>query len=487
MSRRDATVGPVVLLIVFALVPALALWGSWQWADGKARSYDAVPPTSTPTLVPEPSPPLSTGLVSLRRAPAPLAREINLGAFETEVARLAGSVNDRSCMAVSVDGVPVGERNPDIGVIPASVQKVLVAAVALEVLGDDFRYTTEVRGSAPVDGVVAGDLFVVGGGDPVLSSDWYPGSDLERFPVVNHTSFDELADEVAAAGVTQVEGNIVGDGSRYDDEWYAPGWAPGVAGLEAGPYGALLVNDARVLGDERRGDDPNEAAAREFERLLGERGIGVGGVASGAAPEGLGVLASIDSMSLPAVVEQMLVTSDNNSAELMVKEIGLASAGEGTRSAGLAAMLTVLTDWDVDVEPLALADGSGLSPTNVLTCDAVMTVLRRSSHDGPLGAGLSVAGSTGTLRDVFVDSPVEGRLLGKTGTLNNPPFNEDPPAVKALAGYLPVSGGGAVEYVLLLNGPTISDQSEYRPVWNLLAEVLVTYPSGAGPDVLGPR
>lgn len=487
MTRRNATVGPVVLLVVLALVPALALWGSWQWADGKARSYDAVPPTSTPTLVPEPSPPLSTGLVSLRRAPAPLAREINLGAFEAEVARLAGSVNDRSCMSVSVDGVPVGARNPDIGVIPASVQKVLVAAVALEVLGSDFRYTTEVRGVAPVDGVVPGDLFLVGGGDPVLSSDWYPGSDLERFPVFNHTSLDELADDVAAAGVTRVEGNLIGDGSRYDDEWYAPGWAPGVAGLEAGPYGALLVNDARVRGDELRGDDPNEAAVREFERLLGERGISVGGTATGVAPEGLDVLASIDSMPLPAILEEMLATSDNNSAELLVKEIGLASDGDGTRPAGLAAVLVVLTDWGVDVGPLALADGSGLSPTNVLTCDAVIAVLRRSEHDGPLGSGLSVAGTSGTLRDVFVDSPVEGRLLGKTGTLNNPPFNEDPPAVKALAGYLPVGGGSAVEYTLMLNGPTISDQSEYRPVWGLLAEVLATYPSGAGPDVLGPR
>ena len=63
------------------------------------------------------------------------------------------------------------------------------------------------------------------------------------------------------------------------------------------------------------------------------------------------------------------------------------------------------------------------------------------------------------------DSEVAGRLLGKTGTLNNPPFDQDPPAVKALAGYLPVEGGGQVEYSLVLNGATISDQSEYRPIW----------------------
>ena len=89
--------------------------------------------------------------------------------------------------------------------------------------------------------------------------------------------------------------------------------------------------------------------------------------------------------------------------------------------------------------------------------------------------------------DEFVESAASGRLLGKTGTLNNPPFNEDPPAVKALSGYLPVDGGVDVQYALVLNGPTISDQSEYRPVWDRLADVLVSYPSGPTPAELGLR
>jgi serine-type D-Ala-D-Ala carboxypeptidase/endopeptidase (penicillin-binding protein 4) len=117
----------------------------------------------------------------------------------------------------------------------------------------------------------------------------------------------------------------------------------------------------------------------------------------------------------------------------------------------------------------------------------VLAVLQRFDPDGHVGTGFPVAGTSGTLRNVFTESPVAGRLLGKTGTLNNPPFNQDPPAVKGLAGYLPVEGGGAIEYSLLLNGPTISDQSEYRPVWDLLARVLDSYPAGAGPAVLGPR
>jgi len=489
VTRARAGAGPAVVLVLLALVPAVALWGVWRWAAGKAESFDAPPPTTVPIVVPEPSPPLSTAIVSLRRTPSLLSRELNLDEFRSAVTPLLDTINDRSCVAISLDGIEVGDRTSTLPVIPASVQKVMVASVALELLGPEFVYTTTVRAvELPVDGVVAGDLYLVGGGDPVLSGDWYPTSNLERFPVFNHTSLDTLADSVVAAGVRRVDGNVVGDGSRYDDEWFAPGWAQGVAGVEAGPYDALMANDARVLGDEFRASDPNQAAARELLRLLTERGVTVGGSAvSGVAPSDASDIAAIDSLPLPAIVEEMLANSDNNTAELMVKELGVAASGEGTRPAGLTAMLSVLQGWGVDVSDLVLADGSGLAPANLLTCDAVIAVLQRFDHDGDLGAGLPVAATTGTLRGIFTDSPVAGRLRGKTGTLNNPPFNQDPPAVKGLAGYLPVDGGGAIEYSLLLNGPTISDQSEYRPVWDLLGQVLATYPSGAGPAELGPR
>ena len=162
-------------------------------------------------------------------------------------------------------------------------------------------------------------------------------------------------------------------------------------------------------------------------------------------------------------------------------------AGEGTREAGLAAMTEQLQQWGVDTTNIVLSDGSGLSLDNRLTCDALVAVLQRSGPTDTIGAALPVAGQTGTLADIFTEHPVAGRLLGKTGTLNNPPFNQDPPAVKALAGYLPVEGGGAVEYALVLNGPTISDQSEYRPVWAEFADTLDTYPSGASPADVGLR
>lgn len=484
--------GPLIVLGLVALIPALALFGVYAFADGRVdENVAAPPPPSTIVDPPLPEEPLSNGMLSLRRLPAVISRDINVEEFASVVAGFTPEINERSCVAVSVDGEDVGAQNADLPVIPASTQKIVVAAAALDLLGDDFTYTTRVVApSAPADGVIDGDLVLVGGGDPVLSSSWYPTSNLELRPVFNHTSLDTLADRVLEAGVTQITGSVLGDGSRYDDEFFAPGWGNGVAGLEGGPYDAALVNDARVLGEEQRADEPNSAAAREFTRLLRERGItvdGEGTAGSASTIESSVEVATIESAPLTEIVEEMLTNSDNNTAELMVKEIGVAASPDagGTRQAGLDAIAERLDSWGVDTTGIVLADGSGLSPENRLTCAALLEVLQRSGPTETIGSALPVAGESGTLADVFVDHPVAGRLLGKTGTLNNPPFNADPPAVKALAGYLPIDGGGAVEYALVLNGPTISDQSEYRAVWNALADVLDSYPSGPSPAELG--
>lgn len=491
--RRGA--GPLVVLGIFAVVPAVALYSVFTWSASKIDDNEAAPPPPTTIVAPPlPAEPLRNTMLTFRRMPALVSRGLNLDQFVADVAPFLATINDRSCATVSVDGNPVGSVNGDVAVIPASTEKLVVAAVALERLGGDHVFTTRaVSAAPPTDGVISGDLVLLGGGDPLLSSDWYPTSGLEPRPVFNPTSLDSLADSVQAAGVTQITGAVLGDGSRYDDEFFAPGWGDGVAGLEAGPYDALIANDARVLGEEQRGDNSNSAAAREFTRLLRDRGVVVGveagvGVVTDLATSPFEV-AAINSVELTGVVAEMLTNSDNNTAELLVKEIGLAASrgGEGTRASGVAAMSEQLGQWGVDTTNIVLADGSGLSLDNRLTCDALVSVLQRSRSTDTIGAALPVAAQTGTLEDVFTEHPVAGRLLGKTGTLNNPPFNQDPPAVKALAGYLPVEGGGAVEYALVLNGPTISDQSEYRPVWTALADTLDSYPSGASPADVGLR
>ena len=89
---------------------------------------------------------------------------------------------------------------------------------------------------------------------------------------------------------------------------------------------------------------------------------------------------------------------------------------------------------------------------------------------------------SGTLADIFTDSPLAGRLAAKTGTLGNAPYNADPPAVKTLSGYVPVDGGGAIEFSLLLNATgTLTDQSVYRPIWDRLADRAGDVPVGPDP------
>jgi D-alanyl-D-alanine carboxypeptidase/D-alanyl-D-alanine-endopeptidase (penicillin-binding protein 4) len=83
-----------------------------------------------------------------------------------------------------------------------------------------------------------------------------------------------------------------------------------------------------------------------------------------------------------------------------------------------------------------------------------------------------------------------GRLRAKTGTLNNEPFDTDPHAVKALAGYVDPQGfadAGTIQFVLIANTPNVTEDNVYRPLWSALGERFATYPNGPPQDSLGPR
>ena len=105
-----------------------------------------------------------------------------------------------------------------------------------------------------------GDLYLVGGGDPVLASEWWNGNN-PKWPPFNETSFESLADAIQQHGVTKITGGVIGDGSRYDDEFFAPTWAAADHVTQAGPdrrsAGQRLVADAAGRGEgsgARRGD-----------------------------------------------------------------------------------------------------------------------------------------------------------------------------------------------------------------------------------------
>jgi D-alanyl-D-alanine carboxypeptidase/D-alanyl-D-alanine-endopeptidase (penicillin-binding protein 4) len=139
--------GPLVGLVLLALVPVAALTVLLVWSDTQADEHEAAaqaeefePPSAAVTA--EPAPALTTSMVAYRRVPATLAK---LGA-ENELAlameQLAVFVDGRSCLAVAVDGRTVVSTNGDVAVIPASTTKLLIAGAAIELLGADHRFTT---------------------------------------------------------------------------------------------------------------------------------------------------------------------------------------------------------------------------------------------------------------------------------------------------------------------------------------------------------
>ncbi|MGB8857851.1 MAG: D-alanyl-D-alanine carboxypeptidase [Ilumatobacteraceae bacterium] len=485
MTRRRRN--PYPGLIVVALVPALLLGGCWRFADGRTPDAPAAAPavgsvlsTAAPVL-------LGTPLVSVRRAPAVLSRDANAAVLATALQPFVARIDGSSCFALSIDGQPIAAVNETESLRPASNVKLVTASVALQVLGADFVYTTTVDGVVGDGGTVAGDLYLVGGGDPLLGSSWWKGPN-QKFPPFNVTSIEALADSVKAAGVTAVTGSIVGDASRYDDEWYLPTWADSLRFSEGGPLSALLVNDSREAVDQSS-NDPAVGAATVLTQLLQERGITVGGSPSKGTSDGSPVIASVQSQPLPSVLQEMLTTSDNNTAELVLKEIGLAAGGAPTSAAGLTVVMTTLGEWGIPLDGVNLVDGSGLSDENRLTCAALLALLQHGSVDDPVGSGLPVGGQVGgTLFDAFQEGePLSGVIRGKTGTLDNTDGVPDKPGAKALSGYIPLAGGGAIEFSLLLNGETITNKTEYRPIWQQFAAVLAAYPSGPTAAVLGPR
>src|SRR4029079_9976822 len=99
-----------------------------------------------------------------------LSRQVNEAALQAALQPLLASVDDNRCVSVAVEREQCAAKNDTVLLSPASNLKIVTAAVALDVLGPGFTYSTKVVGSLGADGVVQGDLYLVGGGDPVLAS-----------------------------------------------------------------------------------------------------------------------------------------------------------------------------------------------------------------------------------------------------------------------------------------------------------------------------
>ena len=468
-SRRAGRRRLVALIVVAAVVPsALLVWVATSSASTADRGEP--PPVS---VVPAPQPVhVATPLLSSRRLPGLVTGQLSTKDLVAALTSFAGTLPAPSCVTAAVDSAVVFDSNGAEPVMPASNMKLVVAAVALEKLGPDYRYTTTVTRGAD------GTLYLVGGGDPVLSTQAYldaakaaaqhngPGQ-LEEAPSDVRTPFESLADAVVAAGITQVPA-VVGDDSRYDQERFVPSWPASYAsGLEAGPLGALMVDDAFATFTPKftLAGDPAQDAAADLAAQLRARGVQVGTARAGAAAADATAVSSVSSPPLTDILTEMLETSDNNTAELLVKELGKVGAGQGTRQAGLQVVASTLAAWGVPADGLTLVDGSGLDRNDRLTCHARLAVMDHAGTTGPVAAALPVANQSGTLQPYFAGNAVAGKLRGKTGTLTG---------AKALTGFLPADDGHTVTFAFVYNGPNSRESA--ASLFDRLGTALASYP-----------
>ena len=309
--------------------------------------------------------------------------------------------------------------------------KVVTGTAALAAIGPGARITTRV-----VAGAAAGDVVLVGGGDPTLSVG-------AKQAYLGAARLDRLAAAVRAAYGAPVRRVIV-DGSAYSGPTTGPGWDNDVVGGDVAPIMAVMIDGGRLnpLRD-KRSNTPDLAAGQAFARLLGAPAV-VRGKAPAAAKE----LATVSSAPIATLVEQMLGPSDNVLAEALARQVAISTKSPADFAGAAAAVRATLTRIGIDVTGLGTVDGSGLSRQNRLSPALLTSLLAAAGRDGhpelrPLLAGLPVAGFTGTLGNRYRTAPARlgaGQVRAKTGSLSG---------INTLAGVVRDADGRLLAFAVL--------------------------------------
>jgi D-alanyl-D-alanine carboxypeptidase/D-alanyl-D-alanine-endopeptidase (penicillin-binding protein 4) len=329
---------------------------------------------------------------------------------------------------------------------PASVEKLLTATTALDLLGPSARLRTTVLGAgylAP-GGVWVGNLYLRGGGDPTFGS----GAFIRRHYGGRGASVSALAHQLTRVdGIRRVVGSIEGDESYLDSRRGEPSSGYGPDPFLEGTLSGLAFNRGAV-GREHGPHAPAAYAAHQLWAALKEAHVQIRGASgAAAAPVGAIGLATVSSPTIGELTGLMLPPSDNFFAEMLIKDLGARFAGTGTTAAGASVVRRTIAAL-LGIHP-RVVDGSGLSSADLVTAAQIgelLTQLQPTTLGAVLRSDLAVAGRTGTLERRMRKTTAAGRCQGKTGTLIG---------VSNLVGYCQTVGGHLLAFALLTDGVTV--------------------------------
>lgn len=409
---------------------------------------------------------------------------------------------------VAVQSLSQHERlfdlNPHTLMVPASIAKLVSVATAVDAVGWDYRFTTTLRATGPVEGgTLHGDLLAIGEGDPAIGG--RGGDDLTGW-----------IDALKSAGIHRVDGRVIGVDDSFEEPRPGFAWSWDDLGYSTGAiFGALnlaenrltvTVNPGAAAGvstnlsftldaqdlpitnrsvtgapgsmtlvwpEMRPGEtvltiagsvpaggmpvtiavsagNPTAWFVRVLRRRLMAAGIEVSGPAvdadevSIASPKEAAVVYAYRSHPLADIARMLLKESINLYAEA-VQRLNASGPSPHTNDQALEGMNRRLLSWGVANGEAQLVDGSGLSRRDAVTAEALLTVLERMydpSDASPWMTALPIAGVDGTLSTRMKGTAGENNVRAKTGTMSN---------VRSLAGYVTTSSGEPLAFVAMVN------------------------------------
>ena len=367
-----------------------------------------------PPLLTLPPPPSNQPLPDLQqrgRSCAPLQQALNR--------LLAPVARSWSVSVVNSNGDLLGDVNGGMARIPASNQKLISTAFALDQLGPDFRLRTQLVQRAD------GTLELKGQGDPDLGI-----AGLQRFAMA---AMGQGGARGASAGSVKL---MVQEEPRKN--WWPNDWHPADRAYAYGAPITRLALTSNALGGAV--SDPYRRLETLFKKEVKRRG---GSIQVQQVPpirnnnqqthqsDDQIVLHEETSAPMHALLSLANTESHNFTAEVLLRQ----AADQWDVRAASAAAHRWMQQQGIPVEGLRVADGSGLSRNNRVSSQTIAALLMRMDqhpYASYYQASMAIAGQRGTLRNYFIGSPIQGKFWGKTGTISG---------VRSISGILQTNDG----------------------------------------------
>ncbi|MFN3939224.1 MAG: D-alanyl-D-alanine carboxypeptidase/D-alanyl-D-alanine-endopeptidase [Chitinophagales bacterium] len=418
------------------------------------------------------------------------------------------------CLMDPVNGTILSAYEKEKSLVPASGVKAITTLVALQLLGPNYTFATKIEYDGTLaDGVLKGNIYITGSGDPTLGSNRISG-----FPRYD-TLFAQWADIIQSAGIKKIDGSIVGDASVFDNVVIPGSWnwddigqyyGAGVSGLNLyeNMYtiyyssnksvtkidsvfpkleGITFINEVRPEGTgnnayifggpdsylrtitgtippgvkaykvEGAMPDPVLFAAAELKRCLESKGISVSQNATTfrQMQQGPGftklprkTIHVHKSAPLSAIIKETNGKSINLYAEALLKTIGYEKMKTGTQAASIKAVRNFWTTNGFSLKGFNMEDGSGLSRLNTMTAYQMASFMMFGFKQPDFETyknSMSVAGVSGTLKNIGAGTVAQGKILAKSGSMYK---------VRSYTGYVQGKSGKIYTFSIIVNNYT---------------------------------